>query len=104
MESIETGSIANSVSLTPGGAGVQQVFNVAALNDVTDSETATAFSVSQQLFSTAYHILMAIGVVVWVFGWAGGKALVEESYDEAKERAAEQKAAHAAEEAAGEPA
>jgi uncharacterized membrane protein YbhN (UPF0104 family) len=97
-------SIANSVSLTPGGAGVQQAFNVAALNDITDSATATAFSVSQQLFSTAYHILMAIVVVVWVFGWAGGKALVSESYEEAKERAAETKAAHAADKAAEEPA
>jgi hypothetical protein len=85
-------SIANSVSVTPGGAGVQQVFNVAALKDVTDSTTATAFSLAQQLISTAYHILMALVLVLWVFGWAGGKALVTQSYAEAKERAAKQKA------------
>jgi uncharacterized membrane protein YbhN (UPF0104 family) len=97
-------SIANSVSVTPGGAGVQQVFNVAALKDVTDSQTATAFSVSQQLFSTAYHLLMATVLVIWVFGWAGGKALVQESYTEAKQRAAEQKAAREAKKAAKEPA
>jgi uncharacterized membrane protein YbhN (UPF0104 family) len=97
-------SIANSVSVTPGGAGVQQVFNVAALKDVTDSQTATAFSVSQQLFSTAYHLLMAAVLVIWVFGWAGGKALVQESYAEAKQRAAEQKAARDAKKAAKEPA
>src|SRR5262245_50943069 len=30
-------SIANTVSATPGGVGVQQAFNVAALNNVTDS-------------------------------------------------------------------
>jgi hypothetical protein len=30
--------------------------------------------------------------VIWVFGWAGGKALVEESYREAKAKAAERKA------------
>jgi uncharacterized membrane protein YbhN (UPF0104 family) len=94
-------SIANSVSVTPGGAGVQQVFNVAALKDVTDSTTATAFSVSQQLISTAYHLLFALVLVLWVFGWAGGKALVEQSYIEAKERAAKQKAAEEAGAATG---
>jgi uncharacterized membrane protein YbhN (UPF0104 family) len=94
-------SIANSVSVTPGGAGVQQVFNVAALKDVTDSTTATAFSLAQQLISTVYHILMALVLVLWVFGWAGGKALVEQSYAEAKERAAEQKAAKEAGTATG---
>jgi uncharacterized membrane protein YbhN (UPF0104 family) len=93
-------SIANSVSVTPGGAGVQQVFNVAALKDVTDSTTATAFSLSQQLISTAYHILLALVLVLWVFGWAGGKALVAQSYTEAKERAARQKAEKEAEAAA----
>jgi hypothetical protein len=32
---------------------------------------------------------------VWVFGWTGGKELVESSYSDAKEKAAEQKAARA---------
>jgi uncharacterized membrane protein YbhN (UPF0104 family) len=94
-------SIANSVSVTPGGAGVQQVFNVAALKDVTDSTTATAFSLAQQLVSTAYHLLMALVLVLWVFGWAGGKALVAQSYAEAKERADQQKAAKEADAATG---
>jgi hypothetical protein len=67
--------------------------NVAALGDVTDAETATAYSVSQQLVTTAWGILLAIGLMVWVFGWGGGKILVEESYEEAKRRVAEQKAA-----------
>jgi uncharacterized membrane protein YbhN (UPF0104 family) len=93
-------SIANSVSVTPGGAGVQQAFNVKALGDVTDSTTATAYSVSQQLVSTAWHIVMAVILLIWVFGWAGGKALVRESYAEAKVKAAEQKAAREAKKAA----
>jgi hypothetical protein len=33
-------------------------------------------------------------LVVWAFGWSGGKQLVGESYEDAKKRAAEQKAAH----------
>jgi hypothetical protein len=70
--------------------------NVAALGDVTDAETATAYSVSQQLVTTAWGILLAIGLMVWVFGWGGGKMLVEESYEEAKRRVAEQKAAREA--------
>jgi uncharacterized membrane protein YbhN (UPF0104 family) len=93
-------SIANTVAVTPGGVGIQQTFNVAALKDVTDSQTATAYSVSQQLISTAWSILLAIVLVIWVFGWAGGKALVEESYQEAKAKAIERKAAREADRAA----
>jgi hypothetical protein len=35
-------------------------------------------------------------VVVWGFGWSGGKVLVQQSYEDAKARAAEQKAERAA--------
>ena len=90
---VGSNSISNSVSITPGGAGVNQAMNVAALSDVTDSQTATAFSVSQQLVTTAWSLLLAIVLMVWVFGWGGGRKLVVESYDEAKQRVAEQKAA-----------
>jgi uncharacterized membrane protein YbhN (UPF0104 family) len=89
-------SISNTVALTPGGAGVNQAFNVAALKDVTDSTTATAFSLSQQLISTAWSIIFAVVLLIWVFGWAGGKALVSESYSGAKVKVAEQKAAREA--------
>jgi uncharacterized membrane protein YbhN (UPF0104 family) len=95
-------SISNSVSLTPGGAGVNQAFNVAALNDVTDSKTATAYSVSQQLITTAWSIVMAVTLLIWVFGWAGGKSLVSESYETARIKVAEQKAAREAAKAAQE--
>ncbi|MGH3128668.1 MAG: lysylphosphatidylglycerol synthase transmembrane domain-containing protein [Gaiellaceae bacterium] len=90
---VGSNSISNSVSVTPGGAGVNQAMNVAALSDVTDSQTATAFSVSQQLVTTAWSLLLAIVLMVWVFGWGGGRTLVAESYDEAKRKVAEQKAA-----------
>jgi len=88
-------SIANVTSVTPGGAGVNQAFNVASLNGVTDATTATAYSVAQQLVMTAWNIVFAIILVVWVFGWSGGKELVSSSYVDAKDKAAEQKAAHA---------
>jgi glycosyltransferase 2 family protein len=87
-------SIANMTSVTPGGAGVNQAFNVASLNGVTDATTATAYSVAQQLVTTAWNIVFAIIMMVAVFGWTGGKALVEDSYAGAKQKAAEQKAAH----------
>ena len=89
-------SIANVTSVTPGGAGVNQAFNVASLNGVTDATTATAYSVAQQLVTTAWNILFGIVMLVWVFGWTGGKQLVESSYADAKVKAAEQKAARAA--------
>ena len=97
---VGSNSISNTVAVTPGGAGVNQAFNAAALSDVTDSQTATAYSIAQQLVTTAWTILMALVLMVWVFGWGGGKTLVTESYQEAKRKAEEQKARKAAEEAA----
>jgi uncharacterized membrane protein YbhN (UPF0104 family) len=86
-------SIANVLSVTPGGVGVNQAFNVATLSHVTDATTATAYSVAQQLVTTAWNILFAIGMVCWVFGWSGGKQLIGSSYEDAKRKAAEQKEA-----------
>jgi hypothetical protein len=89
-------SIANVTSVTPGGAGVNQAFNVASLKGVASATDATAYSVAQQLVTTAWNILFGIVMLVWVFGWTGGKQLVESSYADAKVKAAEQKAARAA--------
>jgi uncharacterized membrane protein YbhN (UPF0104 family) len=88
-------SIANTVSVTPGGVGVNQAANVAALNDVTDAATATAYSLGQQLAITAWNIALAVALVVWAFGWTGGKLLVEQSYIDAKVKVEEQKAQRA---------
>ena len=94
-------SIANVTSVTPGGAGVTQAFNVASLKGVADPHAATAFSVAQQLVTTAWNIIFALALLVWSFGWSGGRQLVEQSYRDAKQKAADQKAAHAARKAAG---
>jgi uncharacterized membrane protein YbhN (UPF0104 family) len=88
-------SIANTVSVTPGGVGVNQATNVAALNNVTDAATATAYSLGQQLAVTAWNVAFALVLVVWAFGWTGGKILVEQSYADAKVRVDEQKAQRA---------
>jgi len=85
-------SIANTVSVTPGGVGVNQAANVAALDDVTDAATATAYSLGQQLAVTAWNIAFALVVVLWAFGWTGGKVLVGQSYADARIKVAEQKA------------
>ena len=87
-------SIANTVSVTPGGVGVNQAANVAALGGVTDAATATAYSLGQQLAITAWNIAFALVLVVWAFGWAGGKGLVQQSYSEAKVKVEERRAAH----------
>jgi uncharacterized membrane protein YbhN (UPF0104 family) len=84
--------IANAVSVTPGGVGVNQATNVAALNDVTDPATANAYSLGQQLAITAWNIAFALALITWAFGWAGGKGLVEQSYADAKVKVAEQNA------------
>lgn len=87
-------SIANTVSATPGGVGVNQAINVASLRDVTDTATATAYSVGQQLILTMWNVVYAVVLVVWAFGFSGGKELVATSYVDAKTKLAEQKAEH----------
>jgi uncharacterized membrane protein YbhN (UPF0104 family) len=82
-------SVSNSVSATPGGVGVTQAMNSAALSSSTSAKTATAYSIGQQLIISAWDVLFAIILVSWVFGWSGGKQLVESSYGEAKERSRE---------------
>jgi uncharacterized membrane protein YbhN (UPF0104 family) len=89
-------SIANVTSVTPGGAGVTQAFNVASLSGIASPTDAAAYSVAQQLVTTAWNIVLAIILVVWAFGWSGGKQLVSDSYTGAKQKAAEQQAAHKA--------
>lgn len=86
-------SIANVTSVTPGGAGVTQAFNVASLNGVTSAANATAYSVAQQLVTTAWNIVFGIIMMAWAFGWSGGESLVKSSYSDAKAKAAEQAAA-----------
>ena len=36
---------------------------------------------------TTWNIIFGIVVLVWAFGWSGGKELVGDSYAEAKEKA-----------------
>jgi uncharacterized membrane protein YbhN (UPF0104 family) len=92
MSVIAGNSLANTVSATPGGVGVNQAVNAAALEDVTSTATATAYSLGQQLAVTAFNVVFATTLVVWAFGWTGGKLLVQQSYVEAKVKVAEQRA------------
>jgi uncharacterized membrane protein YbhN (UPF0104 family) len=82
-------SISNSVSATPGGVGVTQAMNSAALSGSVDASTATAYSIGQQLVISAWDVVFAVAIVSWVFGWSGGKALVESSYTDAKAKSKE---------------
>ncbi len=100
-------SLANVTSVTPGGVGVTQAWNVASLQGVATSAQATAYSVAQQLVSTAWSIVFALILMVWAWGWGGGKQLVTDSYTQAKRQQQEQadkrrekKEARAAEKAA----
>jgi uncharacterized membrane protein YbhN (UPF0104 family) len=93
-----SGSLANVVSVTPGAVGITQATNALALNVCCDVPQATTvdYSTAQQLITTAWNIFFAIVLVVWVFGWTGGKLLVGQSYADAKAKVAEQKEQRAA--------
>jgi uncharacterized membrane protein YbhN (UPF0104 family) len=83
-------SLANVTSVTPGGVGVTQAWNVASLQGVATTTQATAYSVAQQLVGTAWNILFAMILMIWAWGWSGGKQLVSDSYAEAKRRQQEE--------------
>jgi uncharacterized membrane protein YbhN (UPF0104 family) len=91
MSVLGSNQLANLLSLTPGGIGVNQAFNAFALESYTDSTTATAYSISQQLVTTAFNVGFAVVLMCIVFGWSGGSALVKTSYSDAKVKAAEMK-------------
>jgi uncharacterized membrane protein YbhN (UPF0104 family) len=83
---IGSSSAADVTSVTPGAVGVTQAANAVALRGYTDSATAAEYSISQQLTTTATNVAFALVMVVAVFGWTGGRALVRESYAESRER------------------
>ena len=76
-------SVSNSVSVTPGSAGVTQALNVVVLDNITTKDNATAYSVAQQLIITAWDVLFGIAMVAWAFGRQGGRKLVRQSYETA---------------------
>ncbi|HEX4745916.1 MAG TPA: lysylphosphatidylglycerol synthase transmembrane domain-containing protein [Gaiellaceae bacterium] len=84
MSVLGSNQLANILSFTPGGIGVNQAFNSFALESYTDSTTATAYSLGQQLVTTAFNVGFAILLICIVFGWQGGSKLVKDSYSDAK--------------------
>jgi len=88
-----SGSLANVASFTPGSVGVTQATNALALDVCCNvpKNTAIAYSTAQQLITTAWNVLFATVLVIWVFGWSGGKALVGSSYVGANEQVAERR-------------
>jgi uncharacterized membrane protein YbhN (UPF0104 family) len=93
-----SGSLANVVSFTPGAVGITQATNALALDTCCDVAASTAidYSTAQQLITTAWNVLVAVVLVVLVFGWTEGKQLVGQSYADARVKVAEQKAQRAA--------
>jgi uncharacterized membrane protein YbhN (UPF0104 family) len=88
-----SGSLANVVSVTPGAIGITQATNALALSTCCDvpQTTTVDYSSAQQLITTAWNVAFATILVVWVFGWSGGRTLIGQSYVDAKEKVAEQK-------------
>jgi uncharacterized membrane protein YbhN (UPF0104 family) len=92
---VGSGSLANVASFTPGAVGVTQATNALALKTCCDVQNSVAvdYSTAQQLITTAWNQIVAIVLVLWVFGWIGGKQLVGGAYSDAKVQVAETKAA-----------
>ncbi len=90
---VGSGSLANVASFTPGAVGVTQATNALALKTCCGvaNDVAIDYSTAQQLITTAWNQVLAIVMLLWVFGWSGGKQLVGASYTDAKTKVAETK-------------
>jgi uncharacterized membrane protein YbhN (UPF0104 family) len=88
-----SGSLASVTSFTPGSVGVTQATNALALKTCCHvaQKDAVDYSTAQQLIVTGWNQIVAIVLVVVVFGWVGGKQLVGQSYAQAKEKSVEMK-------------
>ena len=75
---VGSGSLANVASFTPGAVGVTQATNALALKTCCNvaNQDAIDYSTAQQLITTAWNQIVALVLVVTVFGWTGGKQLV----------------------------
>ena len=90
---VPTPSSLAHLAITPGAVGVTQATNALALKTCCDvpNSVAVDYSTAQQLITTAWNQLLAIVMLLWVFGWSGGKQLVGASYTDAKTKVAETK-------------
>ena len=90
---VGSGSLANVASFTPGAVGVTQATNALALKTCCNVPNSQAidYSTAQQLITTAWNQVVALVLVIWVFGWTGGKELVGQSYTDAKTQASDMK-------------
>jgi uncharacterized membrane protein YbhN (UPF0104 family) len=91
-------SVSGVASFTPGGVGVNQTLNVAALHGEASAQKATAYSLGHQLMTTGWNVALAIGLVGAVFGLSGGWRMLTTSYEQAREKAGEM---HSSKKAAG---
>ncbi len=99
---VGSGSLANVASFTPGAVGVTQATNALALSTCCDVPNSQAidYSTAQQLITTAWNQVVALVLVISIFGWTGGKQLVGQSYTDAKTQAADVKEQRAEKKAA----
>ena len=97
-----SGSLASVASFTPGAVGVTQATNALALDACCDVPKSTAidYSTAQQLITTGWNQVVALILVITIFGWTGGKQLVTTSYTDAKDQAADMKEQRAEKKAA----
>ena len=84
MSVLGSNQLANLLSFTPGGVGVNQAFNTFALDSYTDPTTATAYSISQQLITTAFNVVFASCSSAWSSAGAAAKLLVERLLQETR--------------------
>lgn len=72
-------AISAALSITPGGAGVQQALFVAVFSGIASDTAVAAFSVGQQIALAAFTLAVAFGALTVVFRTRGFRQLMRDA-------------------------
>ena len=102
---IAANSISSTLAFAPGGVGTQQALASVALRRVAPASVVTAYSLGQQLITTAWNVVFGLVMLATTIGWSQTRELIAQQRAEAKRTKAEKKAArrHRADGPAAEP-
>jgi uncharacterized membrane protein YbhN (UPF0104 family) len=102
---IAANSISSTLAVTPGGVGTQQALASVALRRVAPAGVVTAYSLGQQLITTAWNVVFGLAMLATTIGWSQTRELIAQQRAEAKRKKAEKKAArrHSGDAPAAEP-
>lgn len=93
---VAASSISSVVAIAPGAVGAQTALANVVLKDVAPQAAITAYTIGQQLITTAWNVAFGLTLLARQIGWADTKQLLHYKENKKKQQEAEAAAAAAA--------